>query len=259
MEEDEIDDSGFPILVTEGSDDEALICTSNDRVHTCIESSARVAPAAAFEKKESSCFKNESNEQTVKEVPLSRGMIGPDGSVRFRIDINRVLQSEAIDSTNSIKDPRLVKLQFCHVDTGAVLELRTPSKNEDDVFDAYSDGEIEFGVTNKNVRNDASRFLLDPDGEEEHDGPNEYELDDGFLVGSQDTDESSDEEDGCDICKHGGDLIVCDGGDNDGGCGKSFHIECIKRTEVPPGETFDVMNVHSMCFCMTSNCMLIQR
>ena len=36
MEEDEVEDSGFPMFASVGSDDEALICTSNDRVHSCI-------------------------------------------------------------------------------------------------------------------------------------------------------------------------------------------------------------------------------
>ncbi|KAL7484091.1 hypothetical protein ACHAW6_009733 [Cyclotella cf. meneghiniana] len=239
MEEDEIDDSGFPVLVTEGSDDEALICTGNDRVHTCIESSARIASASELEKKKTfSCFKSESNEHNIKEVPLSRGMIGKDGSVRFRINIGHVLENESLESDENpspqslMKEPRLVKLIFCHVDTGATLEFRIPSSNEDD---ASSDGEIEFGAKGRRERIGASRFIMDADGEEDHDEPNQYEVD-GFVVGSQDTDEGSDEEDGCDVCKHGGDLIVCDGGDNDGGCGKSFHLECINRREVPPGD-----------------------
>ncbi|KAL3785859.1 hypothetical protein HJC23_008747 [Cyclotella cryptica] len=239
MEEDEIDDSGFPVLVTEGSDDEALICTSNDRVHTCIESSARIAPASAFEKKKSfSCFRDDANEDEIKEVPISRGMIGKDGSVRFRIDVGDVLESESRGSDDnaharsSMKEPRLIKLKFCHVDTGVTLEFRIPSSDE---VDEYSDGEVEFGGKMKKERHDASRFIMDADEEEDHEEPNEYEVD-GFVVGSQETDEASDEEDGCDICKHGGDLIVCDGGDNDGGCGKSFHLECIYRKKVPPGD-----------------------
>ena len=54
MEEDEVEDSGFPMFASVGSDDEALICTSNDRVHSCIQSSMRVVSLSAFddEKKE---------------------------------------------------------------------------------------------------------------------------------------------------------------------------------------------------------------
>ena len=234
MEEDEIDDSGFPVLVTEGSDDEALICTSNDRIHTCIESSARVAPAAVLEEKDFSCFANESNENEIKQLPLSRGMIGRDGSVRFRIDVGDVLLHDVTtDENRSMTNPKLIKLLFCHVDTGAKLELRTPSKNEHE-SDGNSDEEVEFGGTRiMGGRNEASKFVVDAYEEEEEDSnePNEYEMDEFLVVGTQ-----SDEEDGCDICNEHGDLIICDGGDYEGGCGKSFHLECINRNMVPPGE-----------------------
>jgi hypothetical protein len=235
MEEDEIDDSGFPTLVSEGSDDEALICTSDDRIHTCIESSARIAPASVFEKKEFSCFTDTSHEKDIKEVPLSRGMLGADGSVRFRIDVGNVLQNEASAGDNSIKEPKLVKLIFCHIDTGAKLELRLPSKTEtQDAASDASDMEIEFGGSRKRgFKNNASKFIADAYDEDEEDSnePNEYEMDDFVIADSQD----SDEDEGCDICNQHGELIVCDGGDK-GGCGKSFHLECINRNEIPPGE-----------------------
>jgi hypothetical protein len=258
MEEDEIDDSGFPALVTEGSDDEALICTSNDRIHTCIESSAMIAPAALFEKKEFSCFANDnSNGKEIKEVPLSRGMISSDGSVRFRIDAGRVLEDESRDEAGSMKDPKLIKLIFIHVDTGAVLELRTPLKFEteeedDDAHDDHSDGEIEYGGTRRQGgRNKASKFVVDAYEEEDEDSnePNEYEMDDFVVEGSQDTDD----EEGCDICNQHGELIVCDGGEEAGGCGKSFHLECINRSEVPPGENMYKFCIRLLVACTTHN------
>jgi PHD-finger len=47
---------------------------------------------------------------------------------------------------------------------------------------------------------------------------------------------SSDEDDDvCEICHDGGHMIVCDGGDHVG-CGALFHLECIQRPEVPPGD-----------------------
>lgn len=245
MEEDEVGDSGFPALVLEGSDDEPLICAGNDRIHTCIESSARVVPVSALEdaNKTESVFGKEPAEPKITEVPLTRGMIRPDGSVRFRIDVRRVLEN----ATRVGDNPKLqlVKLRFCHDDTGAVLELRLPTRNNADTSDNESDEdgeEVEFGGTRKcKDGNDPSRFILDVDGDEEElEGPNEYE-EDGFVVGSQETeegdsDERSDDSEGCFVCTKGGDLIVCDGGDNEGGCGNSYHIECIKRSMVPPGD-----------------------
>jgi hypothetical protein len=40
----------------------------------------------------------------------------------------------------------------------------------------------------------------------------------------------------CEICRDGGDLLVCDGGDNGGGCDKAFHVACVGRTVTPEGE-----------------------
>ncbi|KAL7542744.1 hypothetical protein ACHAXR_012042 [Thalassiosira sp. AJA248-18] len=287
MEEDEVDDSGFPTFVNEGDDDEALICTGSDRIHTCIESSVRVVPTETLDRKAvSNVFgsrfgnggggSNNEESRVIREVTLSRGMIGRDGSVRFRIDMQKALESATMmggdeeqvgggaggggddDDDNGKKGTatsfQVVKLRFRHVDTGAVLELRLPSKSEvDEKMQGGSDDEIEFcGVKKQPVaKNDASRYLLNDDhyGEEHSDDePNEYQEDDFLVHGTQDSDEfdSNEEEehgdddvddDGeCEICKNGGDLIVCDGGDHEGGCGHMYHVHCIGRGMIPPGD-----------------------
>jgi len=171
--------------------------------------------------------------EKLKEVPLSRGMIGRDGNVRFRIDVKKILDNaKGEDGTQQME---LVKLRFSHLDTSVVLELRLP---KDDMNGDTAECNIDFGVAESNAKNDASRFLLDDkDDEEEEQMPNEYE-DDGFVV--NDSDEESDEgaesdNDECGICHNGGDLLVCDGGDHGGGCGKSYHVECINRDTVPEG------------------------
>jgi hypothetical protein len=233
MEEDEVESGGFPAIIMEGSDDEALICAGNDRVHTCIQSSAILIPA--LEKTEKAAFGAALINETekLKEVPLSRGMIGRDGNVRFRIDVKKILDNaKGEDGTQQME---LVKLRFSHLDTSVVLELRLP---KDDMNGDTAECNIDFGVAESNAKNDASRFLLDDkDDEEEEQMPNEYE-DDGFVV--NDSDEESDEgaesdNDECGICHNGGDLLVCDGGDHGGGCGKSYHVECINRDTVPEG------------------------
>jgi hypothetical protein len=81
--------------------------------------------------------------------------------------------------------------------------------------------------------------------DEDNDGPNEYE-DDGFLVMHEDEveesasesedDEGEESEDVCCICREHGELIICDGGNHLEGCGKSFHIQCVRRDQVPPGD-----------------------
>mmetsp|Transcript_1755 Transcript_1755/g.2813 ORF Transcript_1755/g.2813 Transcript_1755/m.2813 type:complete len:649 (+) Transcript_1755:51-1997(+) len=231
MEEDEVESGGFPAIIIEGSDDEALICVGSDRVHTCIQSSAVLIPALETEKAAFGAAQNEND--TLKEIPLSRGMIGRDGSVRFRIDVKKILDSaRGEDRTEQME---LVKLKFSHLDTSVVLELRLPI---DDMNGDSADCNIDFGVAESNDKNHSSRFLLDDKDEEEEQMPNDYE-DDGFIV--DDSDEESNEgaesdNDDCEICHIGGDLLVCDGGDHGGGCGKSYHVECINRESIPEGE-----------------------
>lgn len=230
MEEDEVESGGFPAIIIEGSDDEALICAGNDRVHTCIQSSAVLIPALETEKAAFGAAPNEND--TLKEIPLSRGMIGRDGNVRFRIDVKKVLES-ARDGDRTQK-MELVKLKFSHLDTSVVLELRLPI---DEMNGDTAECNIDFCAAESNDKNDSSRFLLDDKDEKEEQMPNDYE-DDGFIV--NDSDEVSSEgaesdNDECEICHNGGDLLVCDGGDHGGGCGKSFHVECINRECIPEG------------------------
>ena len=155
MEEDEVENGGFPAIILEGSDDEALICAGNDRVHTCIQSSAILIPA--LETKKAAFGSTPDDKDALKEISLSRGMIGRDGIVRFRIDVKKILENASGEDCTQQLD--LVKLKFSHVDTGVVLELRLPidETNGDDTAE-YS---IDFGVAESNDNNDSSRFLLD--------------------------------------------------------------------------------------------------
>jgi hypothetical protein len=274
MEEDEVDDSGFPIFINEGDDDEALICTTDDRVHSCIEAVARVVSLSDIkdgtaannsndneDEDEANPFKSTAGDSAspkVQELSLSRGMIGRDGAVRFRIDLSKALLQEGSSSSSSGDDDynnngnelQVIKLKFRHVDTGAVLELRLPSSKIDAAADGNeSNAEIEFCGTSKPkkaAKNDGSRYLLnDEDDDEDSNEPNVYE-EDGFVVhGDVDSSEeeeevhhSSDDDEGeCQVCKKGGDLIVCDGGDDhESGCGNVYHIQCINREVIPPGD-----------------------
>ena len=90
------------------------------------------------------------------------------------------------------------------------------------------------------------------DGCDQGDNLDEFE-EDGFVVADGDEmmydsnterlpDEESDEEeeqpvdDLCCLCNIGGELMICDGGENFGGCGRNFHIECVCRKVLPPGD-----------------------
>ena len=274
MEEDEVDDSGFPAFVQDGDDDEALICTGGDRVHTCIEASARVVPASAPPSKNDAqapapfgaTLVASEKENVAHDVPLSRGMIGPDGAARFRIDLKKALDDNlALNETAGGRGGdasarfRIVKLRFRHAETGAALELRLPSSAGSAAPRGRgggrqgSDGDVvEFCGARKSAaaRSDPSRYLLDNfDGDNDEElyddnGRNEYE-EDGFLVnGTQDSEEEfrsgdeeeDEEEDICHICKSGGELIVCDGGSQGGGCGLACHVHCLGRRVIPPGD-----------------------
>ena len=235
MEEDEVDDSGFPPFVAEGDDDEALICTGPDRVHSCVESSVRLAQANALSG-EATRFGSNADDK-VAEVPLSRGMIGRDGSVRFRIDLGKAVASNSAGGAA----PRIIKLRFRHVDTGAALELRLPVLEESE---DGQEGEIEFcGAERDGTK--SSGYMMDDDDNEDHEAePNMYQEDEFLVHGTQSDEEEDDEADEsadeggevCEVCRTGGDLIVCDGGDNDGGCGRAFHLECIGLRALPEGD-----------------------
>jgi len=251
MEEDEVDESGFPAFVYEGDDDEALICTSDDKIHSCVEAVVRVVSLSELDSsgeddddRKMPAFGSNGDTNVspqIRELSLSHGIIGRDGSVRFRIDLTKAL--EGIDDGQASDNLQVVKLRFSHADTGAILELRVPFKSGKN--DMEDDGEIEYCDTRKRqiaAKNDGCRFLSDDHHDEDEDdgGPNEY-IDDGFVVsGSHSEDESSfddDDDDGeCQICKNGGDLIICDRGDEEGGCGDMYHLSCIGRSVVPPGD-----------------------
>lgn len=312
MEEDEVDDSaGFPIIINDGHDDEALICANEQCVHTCIESVARVVVTTTTPTPLSMKGDFSLPMLSVHQISLSSGMIGQDGTVHFCIDMKSTLvgctlsnkmndgiegDNYDVDSDDNIcgkfsnketpsnasggvsNNIQLIKLIFHHVNTGAKLELRLPSVSS--IHEITQNGNhcsegIDFCGLKKKPGNDnecygtntASRYLLDdPDDDKDDDDSsnNEYNLDDGFLVnGSQDSDNSgntnefdSDDADkkdnvidtdnidddddindgDCQMCNKGGDLIVCDGGNHQNGCGSSYHILCIGRTVVPPGD-----------------------
>jgi len=64
---------------------------------------------------------------------------------------------------------------------------------------------------------------MDRDEEEDEMDEDEFE-DDGFIV---DDDDSEENDEVCQICKEGGELMICDGGRNMEGCGKMFHATCV--------------------------------
>lgn len=233
MEEDEADDgNGFPLLVKE-EQDEHLICSKDDRfrLSTFIEvrSREKAKPIGAITTASSSS-------SPVARLGLAQSQ---DGVVVLELDMQQLIaQGHEI-------------LVFCHSETGAELELELelpyfseassggpPSRNK-------HAGLVAAAAAVPRKSKPQSYINDEEEGEEEEDDHDESE-DDGFIVDDNHVDtEDEDEEhehehdendDDCCLCGDGGELLICDGGDAMGGCGKSFHTICIGRQTIPEGD-----------------------
>jgi hypothetical protein len=202
MEEDEATDGdGFPIVLRQ-EDDEHLICRDDDRIQGCVDVTSK------------------SDMSGGAEVPVSRRGIGEGGSVSFDID------------ADSLRGATL--LRFRHEETGAILEIKLPLSEESKDYVPRvdeEDGEEEHAK---------GANWEDDDEEEAH--SDEFE-DDGFVVGDNSVDESAHDDDSdaedadqCNICHDGGELMICDGGDEMAGCEMSFHTDCVGRMIIPEGD-----------------------
>ena len=123
-----------------------------------------------------------STSQMVCDVPLSRGMIGRDGNVRFRIDVMKVLEGVTTTKDDSNGDDDgdvvLVKLKSMPIRVrGAVMEVHLPPRRDIDNMLGGRDGEIVFGVSKRGCatkdRNDPTQYLLDEMDEDEEESDDE--------------------------------------------------------------------------------------
>jgi RING-type zinc-finger len=197
MEEDEVEGEGFPLVLSD-PDDEHLIVTE-----TRLLGSIEVTVADTGEKSR----------------PLARRVLGHEGVAHFRLD------------TALSRGQALTQFCFRHSDTGVELHLQVPKRD----------------VTAKNApdSDESARDIVENGDhlvEEQYDNDDSdmdrFE-DDGFVVDSGEEEEEhggEDEDDACCLCHEGGEVIVCDGGDCLAGCGLYFHIACISRSVIPPGD-----------------------
>jgi hypothetical protein len=208
MEEDEACDGGFPISI-QTAEDEHFICTREDRfqLDTCLE--VRMKTEAG----------------TV--VPISRLPLlsqTENGTVEF------CLNEDAIHNYHEA-----TSILFLHDETGAKLEIDLALMRK-----GASGGS--FVPIEDRERNS---YAYEEEEEDSHEEEEENELDyeDGFVVDDgemegefSENDDEHDDDDFCCICRDGGDLMICDGGDALEGCGKSFHCACVDRQAIPQGD-----------------------
>jgi len=147
-------------------------------------------------------------------IPLARRRLSSDtATVAFHLDLKQ------LDSTS-----RTLRIE--HVETSAVLEILLPKREEDE--------------ERPDVREPSRSVHYESYEESEDNGSIDGYEDDGFVVADDEVDESGDEDENenCQICGEGGELLVCDHGEEASipGCGKSFHTRCIGREAVPDGD-----------------------
>lgn len=212
MEEDEVADGGFPLTLHD-EDDEPLI-SNEARFHSTVKATVTA--------------------DGLEDSIVVWEQLDDTGTIRFRIPL-----VESADERDGALSTGCIR--FLHETTGAEYEMK------------FSRDEVSLGPvlpSRKSRQNgcfveDAARHrgvasFMDED-ESNHGKKDEYE-DDGFLVMNDEVEESAsesegdNEEDVCCVCNDHGELIVCDGGDHLEGCGQSFHIHCVGREEVPPGD-----------------------
>ena len=217
MEEDEAVDSGFPTNIV-SPEDEFFVCGHHGSSRFLYSS-----------------LDVQMKDENGRLSPLARVSADTnDGRFKYVLDPT---ESAGVASTTSIR-----ALLFDHSETGSQLEIdlahlqKRASGNNQSIFDrdeACSDRR-NFGME----RNFDSE-------ESEGENQNEFE-EDGFLVGDDESDVhgafsdgenvSIDEDDRCVICEDGGELMICDGGDRNPGCGRSFHASCVNRPKIPDGD-----------------------
>ena len=219
MEEDEVADGGFPRLVDEEDemeDNEQLLVSRHGGrfVHSFVRAVAKG---------------NGSPGDSSIIIPLGRWGIQATGVVEMALDLS---QAEREGAT-------VISLE--HEETGASLELKIAEGNGGarGIARDHIGGRGTIAALDED--DEEERHLFNSREEEDDDGSHldRFE-DDGFIADEaediKDDDEQYDEDDLCDICNKGGDLMVCDGGDHNEGCGRSVHIKCVHRDAVPAGD-----------------------
>jgi hypothetical protein len=237
LQEDEVDDQQFPVFTSAADeDDHNFICTSQERFRYSF---LEVA----------SCSTS-NNDQTGRDN-LNVYNYNWEPIARVALDQEENMAELGVVEYRWKPRNNHTRLRFRHSETGAELELDlsnlTMTVKRDNAEDENLHGGRREIAGNTFVYDQDDRHL---DEEENHN--NEYE-DDGFLVkdddesdlsgqfsptGYDDRNNNDEGEDICCLCHDGGELMICGAGDDDHavGCGKSFHMSCVGRDEIPAGD-----------------------
>ncbi|KAG7348363.1 zinc finger C3HC4 type domain containing protein [Nitzschia inconspicua] len=233
MEEDEAADSGFPSIV-DNSEDEQLTCGRESRfLHSILVVQMRVENGSV--------------------LPLARISSAADGCFDYMLD-----------PSTSVGDPADARgLLFEHTSTGCRLEIDLahlqsrggsslrphPQRSRGGRNLGYDDEEEEGDDMDREESNvgrpRAQNLVMGQSDDSDMSGSDEFE-EDGFLVddnnqtsdveGEFSSGGDGDDEDVCTVCHGHGELMVCDGGEEDDGCGKAFHAACVNRSQIPEGD-----------------------
>jgi PHD-finger len=167
--------------------------------------------------------------------PISRRFMNPEGKVHVRIDVS------AIDTVNESYG-KILYFSLRHEETGCEIHLHPPS-NITSTGNATMQQLYHSAASSSSSARDIdlitnSTHFVEEQYDEEEDENSDFAQseDDNFIAASSD-DEFENDDEVCRICRDGGNMIVCDGGVQfTNGCGNSFHIACIQRNEIPPGD-----------------------
>jgi hypothetical protein len=230
MEEDEVEDSGFPIDIV-NPEDEQLICSRESRfLHSFVDVQMKT-------------------ENEGRLLPLARVPSDDNGYFDYVLDPSQ--------SAGNPAEARL--LIFEHSDTGCRLEvdlaqlqsraggdtlrpqMQPRNREQPYDYDMMDDDEEDH----RRSRHTRGGFVMGEEDDSDTGSDQDKFEEDGFLIPDQNggsdvegafSEEEDDDDDLCAICKEDGELVICDGGDEDEGCKKSFHIRCINRQIIPEGD-----------------------
>lgn len=255
VEEDEAEE-GIPFRILKGSDDESFITVRDPNYFSMIEATmiTQTKPnnthsVGKVEDDHHNGRSRKPDRLVTHTQPVTRMMLGEPGIVTFSIDIWKYLDQIDTDTQNIEHN---IVLQFCHTETNAQLNLHLP-------FSVENEAKMKTAIKHNRIPNKDAVARHRTNFNETSDSDNEDEdafEDDGFVVNDDDdTDDDIfdvcvendqdnnqvdvDDSEGCCICHGHGEMIVCDGGDNQNkskGCDRSFHIHCIGLHFIPPGD-----------------------